>query len=151
MRQFTSITNLGDGRSLISTPRGDQYFIEEADGSRKSLTVQEAVKILQEAKARQAATKPKKKRAPPKPLPMTEDEIDAAARYYLTMDLRERAKFASMNLTFEQKVKAKKKEIRAFLRKITKGRDPRDRTPELWIGMYMDAARQYQEGPNEKS
>jgi hypothetical protein len=143
--RFTVITNIGDGRSLISSPKGDQYFLEEADGSRKQLTVQEAVQILQEVKARQAAAKPKRKRTPPKPLPMTKDDIEAAARYILNTDLKERARFAPMDLTFEQKVKAKAKEIRAFLRKITKGRDPRDRTPEIWIGQYIEAARKQKE------
>jgi hypothetical protein len=61
MRDFETITSLGDGRVLVATTMGDQYFVQDETGAVTRVSTLEAVRLLQQARQLSSARTPKAK------------------------------------------------------------------------------------------
>lgn len=138
-----------DGRVLLTTEYGDQYWLMNHAGTKEKLSLQQASVLLQQENAEQNAERPEKIRSIAhrgpgtkqirKKLPsanLTQKDLEDAAAYFMLRDPSNLDKFLHVDQLRADELKHKVEEIRKKL--------DQDSTPQegrLCMDFFLGAAR----------
>lgn len=152
--QLKTVRKLYDGRELLSTPLGDQYWVAYPDGHRHQLSLQEAVKLLSEKVAppepeapaprrntrskrvaKRSATKdsvPKRSKTAPH---LSRKEVEDAAQYLLLRDPGHHGEFRDFDGDLVAAIQQKADEIQSLLLNLTGSTHSREFSIIFYRGM----------------
>jgi len=152
MAQRKVVRKLYDGRVLLSSPLGDQYWITELNGQNRLLSIQEAIKLSAERAAPEdlvvrVAKVPKRKptSAPAaknqrdrrtKPLlTLNRRDIEDAAQYCLTRDPNRHGEFREFKGDLSSAIQQKADEIQDLLANAKGSRHSREFSAIFYRGL----------------